>query len=92
MTFSLRSLKAAVCASLVVLLGGGAALAQNEPVIDIVGGQSEPMPVALPTFMGSTPETAEAGAALSEVIENNLKRSGLFAPIDQRAFIQRLDT
>ncbi|RFB05873.1 Tol-Pal system beta propeller repeat protein TolB [Parvularcula marina] len=92
MTVTLRSLKAMVLAGLAALLCGGIAVAQDDPVIDIVGSNADPMPIALPTFIGTTPETAEAGATLSEVIENNLQRSGLFAPIDKRAFIQRLDT
>ena len=37
-----------------------------------------------------TPGDAEVGVGVAQVITNNLKRSGLFAPIDQAAFIERI--
>lgn len=91
MTNFLRFLTA-LFAGLLASAAFSPASAQNDPVIVISGGQSDPMPVALPTFIGGTDRTAQIGAELSEVIEANLSRSGLFAPIDQRAFIQRLET
>ena len=36
------------------------------------------------------PRTAKSAAGVTQVITNNLKRSGLFAPIDQAAFIERI--
>ena len=40
--------------------------------------------------MAGTPGDAEVGVGVSQVITNNLKRSGLFAPIDPAAFIERI--
>src|ERR1700716_20032 len=39
---------------------------------------------------GGTPADGEVGAGVAQVITNNLKRSGLFAPIDQAAFIEKI--
>lgn len=93
MTMPFRLFKAVLIASCGLLTAGlSSASAQDEAIIDIIGGQSEPMRIALPTFISATPNTAIAADELSGVIEDNLSRSGLFAPIDQRAFIQDLDS
>lgn len=52
--------------------------------IDITKGNIEPLPIAVPNFTGDA-----AGAELAQIISADLKNSGLFAPIDQSAFIQR---
>ena len=48
------------------------------------------MPIAIPNFVGGSPADGDVGAGITGVITNNLKRSGLFAPIDQAAFIERI--
>ena len=53
-------------------------------------GEFTPLPIAIPNFVAGTPGDAEVGVGVSQVITNNLKRSGLFAPIDQAAFIERI--
>ncbi|WOI53940.1 Tol-Pal system beta propeller repeat protein TolB [Parvularcula sp. LCG005] len=68
------------------------AMAQDVPEIDITRGRSEPMPIAAPNFIASTPGAMEISARMNEVIEGDLERSGLFAPIDDRAFIEQLST
>lgn len=52
--------------------------------IDITQGNIEPLPIAVPQFGGDA-----AGRELAEIIAADLKNSGLFAPIDPAAFIQR---
>ena len=49
-------------------------------VLDITRGTDEPLPIAIVDF--------ENGKNISEVVSNNLKNSGLFAPIDSAAFIE----
>jgi len=56
--------------------------------IDITRGVVEPMPIAIVPFEGSNAETARTGREMSEVISADLERSGLFRPLDPRAFIQ----
>jgi TolB protein len=63
--------------------------AQAEPVIDITRGVVEPMPIAIPVFGGSNPTDNQLGAEIARVVSADLERSGLFAPIDERAFIQQ---
>lgn len=63
--------------------------AQAEPVIDITRGVVEPMPIAVPVFGATNPIDTQLGTEISRVIAADLERSGLFAPIDERAFIQR---
>ena len=79
----LRALLLAVLALL-----GVAAPAQAELVIDITRGHMNPMPIAIPEFFGSSPQETQLGRDIARVVAADLERSGLFKPIDQRAFIQ----
>ena len=80
-------LLAAILAILeIVGAGSGPARAQIE--IDIMRGSVEPMPVAVTDLYGERPEAAWLGAEIGRVIAADLERSGLFKPIDPRAFIQ----
>ena len=65
-----------------------AAMAQTR--LQITEGTVAPMPIALPNFVAGTPADAEVGQGVAQVITNNLKRSGLFAPIDQAAYIEKI--
>ena len=56
--------------------------------IDITRGTVEPIPVAIPEFAGSTPEAAQMGRDIIQVINNNLTRSGLFKIVDPRSYVQ----
>jgi TolB protein len=55
--------------------------------IDVTQGTVQPMPIALPDFVGATPSDADIARNVTQVITANLKRSGLFAPIEPAAFI-----
>ncbi|MGE0847720.1 MAG: Tol-Pal system beta propeller repeat protein TolB [Flavobacteriaceae bacterium] len=57
--------------------------------IDITSGQVQPLPIAVPDFSGGGPGDAEVSASISQVVEADLRRSGLFAPIDHAAFIEK---
>jgi TolB protein len=70
-------------------LGLAAAPVVAEPVIDITRAVVEPMPIAVPVFGGGTPTEIQLGAEIARVVAADLERSGLFAPIDERAFIQQ---
>ncbi len=62
------------------------AAAQN--VIDITGGKIEPLPIAISEFFGETPAALELGRKMADVVSADLESSGLFRPVDRRAFIQ----
>ena len=72
------------------LAGTRTAFAQAPKRIPIPEGEFVPLPIAIPNFVAGTPQDAEVGVGVAQVITNNLKRSGLFAPIDQAAFIERI--
>src|SRR3979490_2289050 len=76
-------------AGLGAVAGGRAAFAQAPKRIIVPEGEFTPLPIAIPNFVAGTPGDAEVGVGVSQVITNNLKRSGLFAPIDQAAYIDK---
>ena len=81
-----------------LLLGGAGAaaglllpsLASAQTKFTVPEGTVAPLPIAIPNFVPGTPGDIEVGTGVAQVITNNLKRSGLFAPIDPAAFIDRI--
>jgi TolB protein len=78
------------------LVSGAAALlwlglatpADAQLELDITEGVVEPLPIAISEFYGASPEAAQLGREIADVVSADLERSGLFRPIDRRAFIQ----
>ena len=68
---------------------GLAAQGQQQQRLEIVPGGTQAIPIAIPNFAAGTPSDGEAGVNVAQVITNNLRRSGLFAPIDQAAYIEK---
>jgi TolB protein len=64
----------------------GKALAQLR--VDITQGTIQPMPIAIPPFVGAAGSVDELSQNVAQVITADLKRSGLFAPVDPAAFIE----
>ena len=62
--------------------------ARSELRIDITEGRSDPMPIAIADFTATEGASAQLGRNVSSVVAADLERSGLFEPIDQKAFIQ----
>lgn len=78
----------------VVLLFGlhlGAGPVRAELTIDITRGTVEPLPIAITPFAGGAGEEETFGRNIASVVSADLERSGLFRPIDPRAFIQGTD-
>jgi TolB protein len=71
-------------------LGWAEAPARAVTKLDVTQGNIQPMPIALPDFIGGTPADSEVAHNVTQVITANLKRSGLFAPIDPAAYIEKL--
>ncbi len=82
-----RRLAAAAAAGLVLALAQ-AAPAAAELQLDITRGHMQPLPIAITEFAGLTGQEAQFGKDVSRVVSADLERSGLFRPIDPRAFIQ----
>jgi TolB protein len=84
----------------VLALGAGAAVgafagfsprpASAVVKLDVTQGNVQPLPIALPDFLGVGLPDPGAARALTQIITSNLQRSGLFAPIDQAAYIERI--
>jgi TolB protein len=70
-------------------LGQGSANAQR---LRIDPTEFQPIPIAITNFLPGGPSDADVGNGITGVITNNLKRSGLFAPIDQAAFIEQIQS
>ena len=68
----------------ILLLFASAAQARVE--IDVTKGNVEPLPIAIPLFLGES----KLGRDIAGVVEADLRRSGLFAPIDRAAFIEQI--
>ena len=58
--------------------------------IDITQGNVQPLPIALPDFVGGAANDADVARNVTGIITANLKRSGLFAPIDPAAYIEKI--
>ncbi|WP_460081337.1 Tol-Pal system beta propeller repeat protein TolB [Roseibium sp. LAB1] len=56
--------------------------------IDITQGNIEPLPIALPSFSAEGGD-GKLAADMTSVIAADLKRSGLFRPLDPASFIQK---
>jgi TolB protein len=67
----------------------GGLAAQGQQRLEVVPGGTQAIPIAIPNFAAGTPSDGEAGVNVAQVITNNLRRSGLFAPIDQAAYIEK---
>jgi TolB protein len=83
-----------------LLLGAGAAagaLAGLSPrpadavlKLDVTQGNVQPIPIALPDFTGTGLPDPAIARGVTQIITSNLQRSGLFAPIDQAAYIEKV--
>ncbi|MCJ8055418.1 Tol-Pal system beta propeller repeat protein TolB [Shinella curvata] len=73
---------------LVVLTGLAASLPQAWALVEINinKGNVEPLPIAVTDFVAS----GDLGQRISDVIAADLKRSGLFAPVNKQAFIEKI--
>ncbi|WP_373087445.1 Tol-Pal system beta propeller repeat protein TolB [Sneathiella sp.] len=63
-------------------------IVRAELVIDITQGNIKPLPVAITDFYSETEATGKIGKQMADVIRADLERSGLFKPIDPRAYLQ----
>jgi TolB protein len=81
-SFSRRGLLAAGTAAIATAGLPGSVRGQGA-VIDITRARTDPLPIAIPDFTGAQPY----GAQIAQVITANLARSGLFRPVERRAFV-----
>jgi TolB protein len=60
--------------------------------LDVTQGNVQPVPIAIPEFIAVATQDPALGRNISQIIGANLQRSGLFAPIDPAAFIEKFTT
>ena len=56
--------------------------------VTLTQGSIKPTPIAVTNFFSSNSNLEKVGKNISNVISDNLERSGLFFPIDKKSFIQ----
>jgi TolB protein len=92
MAVHVRSVRWLTAIFLVQLMAWSASVfvapAQAELRIDVTQGRADPMPIAIGDFSAADIASTKIGRDMAGVISANLQRSGLFAPIEQAAFIQ----
>jgi TolB protein len=91
MQFFLR-FKPLACATLVALAALPFAGHRAEAVlrVDITQGHVAPLPIAITDFLGGDRASTGLARDISGVVSADLKRSGLFAPVDHAAFIEHI--
>ena len=62
--------------------------AQAELKLNVTSGKLDPMPIAITQFYPTLPQHQEMARGMTEIIESNLERTGLFEPLNLRSFIQ----
>jgi TolB protein len=58
--------------------------------LDITEGNFQPLPIAIPKFLAAGQDDGDTANAVTQIVTANLQRSGLFAPIDPTAYIERI--
>jgi TolB protein len=56
----------------------------------IIGGDIQPVPIAIPRFIAGTPGDGDMANGVTQVVTANLQRSGLFNVIDPAAYTENL--
>lgn len=81
-------LRVTMLLALAIFAVGFAGKAMAQLRVDITQGTIQPMPIAIPPFVGAAGSVDELSQNVAQVITADLKRSGLFAPVDPAAFIE----
>ncbi len=58
--------------------------------LDVTQGNVQPVTIALPDFLGAGLPDPGTARGVTQIIASNLQRSGLFAPIDQAAYLEKI--
>jgi hypothetical protein len=88
---SRRRLLALGAAAAGTLAGLSARQAVAQTKLTVTEGTLRPLPIALPDFV-TEPGVPDPGMGrnITQIIAANLRRSGMFAPIDQAAYVERI--
>jgi TolB protein len=90
--FAFPSFERAFALLLAAIALAGPAVAQEGLQIDITRGHVQPLPIAVTDFFAANPADVGLGGDIARVVAADLERSGLFRPIDPKAFIQTVES
>ncbi len=85
----LSKLRHAMVLLAVVLAGFVSTSASAQLQLDITRGNIQALPIAIPSFVGSTGEVDQLSQNVTQVIINDLERSALFRAIDPATYIDQ---
>jgi TolB protein len=74
-----------ICATMLTGLLGFTAWALAALHVDVTQGHIQPMPIAIPDFLGGP-----RGGQIAGVVRADLERSGLFRPLDQKSYLEQI--
>jgi len=80
-----------LAAVLAVVVLAAAQSAEAALEIDITRGNVQPLPIAVTDLYGESEEIKRLGADIAQVVTANLERSGLFRPLNPKAFLQKIE-
>lgn len=73
-----------------VLAFGVAQPASAALQVDVNQGNIQPLPIAIPDFVGVASGDASHGQDIAKVVRADLERSGLFRPLDPKSYIDQI--
>jgi len=76
-----KTIAASACLWMALCAPGQAALR-----VDVTQGNLQPLPIAIPDFVGAAP----GGSNVADVVRADLESSGLFRPLDQKSFLDKI--
>jgi TolB protein len=82
-----RALALGACAAAIPLTARRAAAQVH---VDINQGNFQPMPIAIPELLPATANDTDTAHGITQIVAADLQRSGLFAPIDPAAYIEKI--
>ena len=75
-------------------LAGGLTLSARHAAavvrLDVTQGNFQPLPIAIADFMSGATADNDTALGVTQIITADLRRSGLFAPIDPAAFLEKI--
>ncbi len=74
----------------VIMLGFGLINTANALEIDVTQGRVKPLPIALPNFIDATGSGQKYARDITGIIGNDLQSSGLFQPLRQDSYIEKI--
>ena len=86
----MKNISRTIFVGLALTLAAFTAPANAALEVDLNKGVVQPIPIAITDFLGANPRDQQTAAQVAGVIRGDLERSGLFAPLDPRSYIEKI--